>query len=189
MKIIHREEQGAPSNNTANLAAFFERHRPGGVSFCQRILRDRHAAEDIYQDACARLQVRERHSGKKDGNLTALLFTTLKNLCITHLRKRIRRNVSLEQISQGSDEAFGGSLEDVRSRPPDEQLQRREYGEQLEAALRSMDPRLKKALILKEVQGWSYQEISTELKISLSNVGVLIYRAREQLRKLLEKEL
>jgi RNA polymerase sigma-70 factor (ECF subfamily) len=70
---------------------------------------------------------------------------------------------------------------------PFEALHRREQAEALERALRSLDDRLRVAVVLRDIQGLSYNEIAETLEISLGTVKSRILRGREALKAGLQR--
>jgi RNA polymerase sigma-70 factor (ECF subfamily) len=64
-----------------------------------------------------------------------------------------------------------------------DQLEEKEMTWLIKRAIRKLPAEQKEALILREYQNLSYEQISQVLNISLENVKVTIFRAREQLRK------
>ena len=61
----------------------------------------------------------------------------------------------------------------------------REIGDQVGAALASLPLRYREALVLREVEEWSYEEIAVALGCRIGTVKSRICRGREQLRQLL----
>jgi RNA polymerase sigma-70 factor (ECF subfamily) len=55
-------------------------------------------------------------------------------------------------------------------------------------ALRSMDARMRVALVLRDIEGLSYNEIADTLQISLGTVKSRILRAREALKTRLQRQ-
>ena len=171
------------------LTAFLEDHRTRGISFCQRIVRDFHAAEDLYQEACLRLQTCELNFDKSRGDPVAMLYKTLTNLSLNYRAKSERSNVSLEIHTNSKNESVTLDVEKAGALTPEQQCLQNESHARLRMALLTLNEPQRQALVMKDVKNLSYKEIADELKVSESNVGVLILRAREQLRKLLLSSL
>jgi RNA polymerase sigma-70 factor (ECF subfamily) len=163
-------------SDVGTLADFLERNRARGTAHCRRLVADFHAAEDIYQQACLRLHRRGVDRLHDPAGCRALLYRTLTNLCRDHARAGTRSRKRLPP-PPGSP-----PLE------PDRLAQDREDLRRLESALDRLDARQRRALLLKTRTGLSYVEISSRMRVSVSNVGVLIHRAREHLRRMLGGE-
>ena len=104
----------------------------------------------------------------------SLLYTTLTNLCLDHLAWRKRRRVT------------PGTARSVRG--PAQAAEEREQVDRLNAAIADLAAHQRMALLMKTTEGLSYREIAARLRVSETNVGVLIYRARESLRRALPIE-
>jgi RNA polymerase sigma-70 factor, ECF subfamily len=86
------------------------------------------------------------------------------------------------------DGAQWDQLVDERDTPY-EALRRREQVELVTQAIRAMDERLRVALVLRDIEGLSYNEIAETLQISLGTVKSRILRGREALRARLQREV
>lgn len=140
-----------------------------------RLLGDRADADECFQDAClAALAVSRREPVR---NWRALLRRLAAARAVDLLRARYRGAGRAAMLD-------GDRLSDPRPTPP-EGAQEAELAEELRTALGRIPRRQAEAFCLHCVEDWSYQEIAGHLGVSISSVGVLIYRARERLRGLL----
>ncbi|MNJ50906.1 RNA polymerase sigma factor [compost metagenome] len=64
-------------------------------------------------------------------------------------------------------------------------LAKESYGE-FESKLALLQPRQQQAVLLYEIQGYSYQESAEYMGISLSQFKIILYRARQKLKKMRE---
>lgn len=116
------------------------------------------------------------------------LYRMCANLCIDFLRKRKRRGQ--EQILSLDETDEGGrprELPDLRYEPQKE-LERKEQRAMVREGLRRLPEEQRLILILRDVEGLSYQEISETLTIELGTVKSRIYRARARLAALLTSD-
>ncbi len=116
------------------------------------------------------------------------LYRMCANLCIDFLRKRKRRGQ--EQILSLDETDEGGrprELPDLRYEPQKE-LERKEQRALVRDGLRRLPEEQRLILILRDVEGLSYQEISETLTIELGTVKSRIYRARARLAALLTSD-
>ena len=72
---------------------------------------------------------------------------------------------------------------------PDERLLARETREHLRAAIDALPPQQRAVLTLRDVEGWSADEVCNTLAISETNQRVLLHRARAKVRRALEAYL
>jgi RNA polymerase sigma-70 factor, ECF subfamily len=69
---------------------------------------------------------------------------------------------------------------------PLEELESRELGGQIEAAIAKLRPEYRACIILRHVEDYSYDEIAEIVKLPLGTVKTYIHRARQELREYLE---
>ncbi len=116
------------------------------------------------------------------------LYRMTANLCIDFLRKKKR---------QGSEQILSLDAEEEDRRPtelpdlryePQSALEKKETLEKVQAGLQKLPHEQRLILVLRDVEGFSYQEISDALKIELGTVKSRIYRARAHLARLLTED-
>ena len=116
------------------------------------------------------------------------LYRMASNLCIDFLRKKKRRvpeqPVSLDEEEEGRRPV---ELPDLRYEPQS-QLEKKELREKVREGLQRLPEEQRLILILRDVEGFSYQEIADALKIELGTVKSRIYRARAHLARLLTED-
>ena len=152
-----------------------ERHEPVVRRVAARIV-GREDAEDVSQDALLRAFHRlPRYRG--DGAFRAWLLQITHNAAVDHLNRR--RPESLE-TSEREEER----VHEV-ARLPAERLESRERIERLERKLRALSPDHRAVLVLRDVEGLSYDEIATITAAPLGTVKVRLHRARRDLIEIL----
>src|SRR5947209_19073415 len=97
-----------------DIAAILEPHIPGLRRYAWALLRDREAADDLVQD-CLEHALAGWHMRRRDGNPKAWLFTILRNLYVSELRRRSRRGTRADVEEADSAEALHDS--DPERRP------------------------------------------------------------------------
>lgn len=140
-------------------------------------LRDIHESEDLMIEAFSRVFARERPI-RGDGAFKAYLYKTARNLALRHLHKH--RFLQLR-------------LEDVDFDLPDDVLtdtglildERRRY---LYAALEKLKAEYREALYLVYFEEMHYREAAAVMGKSEQQITKLVYRGKQRLRTLLEKE-
>lgn len=129
-------------------------------------------------------------------------YTILKRLAFNFRRDRTRRNrhVARGNDSPGSlsvDTQFDVSslngftsewLEPVENSSPEDVFQRKEESRQLATALACLAVGDREVIVLKDLDGYKYNEISELLSIPVGTVMSRLYTARKRLKEQLEKE-
>ena len=173
-------------------AAFRElirRYERPVFSLVYRMVRDRETAEELAQDTFVKaLNNIERYS--PEFKLSSWLFKIANNLAIDHLRKARLRTVSL---SGSPDAATASEVEatsfEIAGHEPTalEALEARELGGAIERAIGRLRPEYRACIIMRHVEGRSYEEIASTLDLPLGTVKTYIHRARLELRKMLDE--
>jgi RNA polymerase sigma-70 factor (ECF subfamily) len=153
-----------------------------------RMVRDREMAEDLAQDTFIKvLNNIDRY--RPEFKLSSWLFKIANNVTIDHLRRRQLATVSLDGSphAQTAAEAQATSL-DVESRGESalEAIESRELGTAIELAIGKLRPEYRSCILLRHVEGRSYEEIAATLDLPLGTVKTYIHRARHELREALE---
>ncbi|MDD5656379.1 MAG: sigma-70 family RNA polymerase sigma factor [Elusimicrobia bacterium] len=142
------------------------------------------AAQEIFLKAYQGLA---RFAG--DSAFSTWLYRIASNHCLDLLRRRNRvKTESWDALLESEGERIGRLLE----APPDEQ-RRREDADLVERVLSCLPAEQRLALVLREVQGLSYEEIAGAMACSLDSVKARLRRARQdfadRLRHFLDPEL
>ena len=72
---------------------------------------------------------------------------------------------------------------------PEQRLLARETQGQLRLAIDALPPSQRKVMLLRDVEGWSAEEVCTSLQLTEINQRVLLHRARSKVRQSLEQSL
>lgn len=118
-------------------------------------------------------------SFRGESSFSTWLYRLASNACVDLLRREGRRAaVSLDDRELNFDIASS-----VPS--PQEEAERRELGEQIEAGLRALPPEYRAVLVLREIQQLRYDEIAEALGLDAGTVKSRISRGRKRLRAFL----
>jgi RNA polymerase sigma factor (sigma-70 family) len=142
------------------------RYRPQLVAYAAAIVPEHHA-EDVVQEALTRAH---GGLGRNDGEmrLRPWLYTIVRNRSLNALRD--------EPVHTHLDENYDGVPQ------PPEVAARREELAALTAGLKELPEQQREALVKRELEGRSHEEIGASLGVSAGSVRGLIYRARATLR-------
>lgn len=141
----------------------------GLFRFVLKNLKDRHKAEDIVQDSYERLW---KNIDNVDGaKVKAYLFTTAYHTMIDRLRKEKRETYSSDR--KGPEASHEINYSDL--------------GEILKEAVSRLPEVQRMVLLLRDYEGYSYQEVGEIAGLTESQVKVYIYRARLFLKNYIGK--
>jgi RNA polymerase sigma-70 factor (ECF subfamily) len=147
---------------------------------CLRMLASTQAAEDVTQEVfLAAYRSMESYRG---GIFRAWLLRIAANACTDELRRRRRR----PQVSLDDDSAGGEPLNlPDQSESPEERVLRGELSGHIQLGLMALPPDQRAAVILRDVQGLSYEEVAVALRLSPGTVKSRLSRGRAHLRDFL----
>jgi RNA polymerase sigma-70 factor (ECF subfamily) len=147
-----------------------------------RYTNSRDEAEDLTQEILIRVYRNLESYRPEAGSFQNWTLRIARNLIIDFYR-RSRRH----QQTGGSEELEAMSLSDDTSPNPQRVAEQMEAAQFLQKGLQSLPPELKEAIILRELEGLSYQEIAELLHVPEGTVKSRINRGRLELAKLLIK--
>jgi RNA polymerase sigma-70 factor, ECF subfamily len=153
--------------------ALVERHRDVVVRVAARIA-GREEAEDVSQDAFLRAFHRLARF-RADASFRAWLLQIAHNAAIDHISRR--RPEPVEEVAEDPEQTV--------ARLPAERLESRERMARLERKLRGLSPEARVVLVLRDIEGLSYEEIAAITEAPLGTVKVRLFRARRDLIEML----
>ncbi len=153
-------------------------HLDAAYDFARHLVRDAHAAEDVVQDAYLRAMKYFGSFRGTDGK--GWLLAIVRHVAYS------RRRPSMEAITAAFDE--GANAPARESDGPDAALDRDEASRRVHHALGRMPSRYREVLVLRELEGMSYEEIARVTHVPSGTVMSRLARARERLRRLLLAE-
>ena len=168
------------AGNKDCVSMIFERYKTPIFNFCLRYLGNRPDAEDATGDVFLKL-FSHQYTFDPGAKFSTWIYTIARNSCIDRIRKR-KFSVSLWFTAREDGSEGYWDIEDP-SEVSRDQLAQKEVTQSIRVGIRKLPLEQKEALILREYQGLSYEEIAKVLGCSLEKTKVLIFRARENLRK------
>jgi RNA polymerase sigma-70 factor (ECF subfamily) len=167
--------------------ALVVRHQSRVFAVAGGILRNREDVEDIAQQVFFKAYFSLKRFDQRAAFSTWLYKITV-NECWDVLRKRKVRPLVLEvDLSEEQSRQYQAAEQLSDGRPDaSEQLASRERVDQLLGCLEERD---RSMLVLKEVQGFSVEEIAEILEINANTVKVRLFRARQRIAESLKRRL
>jgi RNA polymerase sigma-70 factor (ECF subfamily) len=135
-------------------------------------------AEDVVQEACVRAY---SAIASARGNPRAWLFTIVRNTAFTWLAKNRPKSVVVTDDEALFEKAGLEMVDRSHESTPEAVLIAKADAERLQLAIASLPLPYREALVLREIEGLSYQEISSVMSIPIGTVMSRLARARSQL--------
>ena len=139
-------------------------------------------AEDLTQEILIRVYQNLKSYRPDAGSFQNWILRVARNLIIDHYRQ-VRRYPQ----TGGSDQLEAAPVADDKMPDPERTAEQREAAQFLEGGLQSLSPELKEAIILRDIEGMTYQDIADLLNVPEGTVKSRINRGRIELAKLLTK--
>lgn len=175
-------------------AAFEElvkRHQRTVYALLYQLAPDWNDTGDLAQEVFIRVW-RSINNLRNPASFRSWLSQIVTNLFYDELRKRPRRlpTVSMDEAI-GDDESSEGLTRDIAdtSALPDDIVLNREMSEVIRQAMGTLPEQFRTAIVLREVEGLSYEEIGLLTKTEMGTVKSRIARARSKLQELLKPYL
>lgn len=126
----------------------------------------------------------------RGGSFRSWLLRIVTNACYDELRRRKRRPAtSLEamtEYSEGSDSDDPATL-GTQSVGPETEAERGELSAAIQECINNLSPEFKVVVVLVDIQGYDYQEVSDVIDRPLGTVKSRLARARAKLRQCLQR--
>ena len=188
----YREEDAVPDLESCDnlgedaFEEIFQRHRSMVFNLTYRILGDREEALDVSQEVFFSVY-RKLPKFRGESSLRTWIYriaiNRASNRCRWWNRLRRRGTVSLDEHLSGDDaRSFADCLESAGHNPEDALLIR-ERQRQIARSLVHLPLQQRIAVIMRDIEGLSYEEIAVLLRISLGTVKSRIARGREELNR------
>ncbi len=173
--------------DAAAFEALVTRYQTRLISVLQHITHGRESAEDMAQEVFMRV-FRSRKSYQPKAKFSTWLFTIANNVALNAQRRRSRRK-EVNVVAQ-SGESQQPNLENMAKEAsalmPARQLAQAEMAEVVRNAIETLSERQRMALLLSKFEHMCYADIATTMDLSVEAVKSLLFRARENLRQILE---
>jgi len=188
--VPDRAQQGSQPTDEELIARFqnddayafdllVRRYKDPLLNFIYRFLGDLVEAEDIVQETFFRVY-KNKHYYKEVAKFSTWIYTIAGNLAKTELRRRKRRRVfSIHKETAAEKEL---ELPDLQS-DPEKEVNTIVTEKIIQKAITSLPQKFRQVIVLRDIQGFSYEEISSIIKVPLGTVKSRVNRARLKLQE------
>ena len=154
------------------------RYKDKLTNFVFYFLKDEEHSEDIVQETFIRLY-EKKHYYKEIAKFSTWIYTIARNLANTELRKKSRTKIMyLSQMSNYKKDY------DLKSSDPElnKNIENEFLMKEIHAAIDKLQENYKTVIVLRDIQGLDYEQISNIIGVPLGTVKSRINRARLQLQ-------
>lgn len=187
IKLVSFSQKGDPSA----FELLVKKYEKKMLNISYRMLGNYEDACDVVQDSFI-MAYKKINEFKGESNF----LTWLTKIVVNHTKNRIKKIQITRRTEPFSlDNPTGANSENSRIEPsgndplPDETVEMNEVRNGIYFCLKSLNLHLKEIAVLRDIQGYTYEEISAILKISDGTVKSRIARARTLLKECLKKRI
>jgi len=163
--------------------ALVKRYKDPLMNYVFRYVGDRNVCADIVQETMIKFYL-NKDSYKSFAKFSTWIYTIAGNLAKNELKRRKRRNIL--SLSNNDNDEQPLQIEDSSILQPDAILDGKIKNEIIQKALLKVRPVYRDVVILRDIQGFSYEEIAEIKDLSIGTVKSRINRGRTKLQKLLK---
>jgi RNA polymerase sigma-70 factor, ECF subfamily len=183
----------AKGGDASAFRQIFERYRRRAYALALGVVHNPDAALDVVQEAFLRAH---RHLDGFEGNASVYtwLYRIVMNAAIDQLRKQGRsKTVDYDDAvahleSEAPADAAALVPQMLRGNPAKE-IARREIREKIDEALAQLSPNHRAVLVMREIDGLSYEEMAKVMKCSKGTIMSRLFHARKNMQRLLVDSL
>ena len=180
-RFIYSDEQLISLFQGGDENAYIElvnRYKDKLINFIFNYLGDLESSEDVVQETMIKLY-QKKHYYKEIAKFSTWLYTIAKNLANTELRKRKQRKTTLLSQFSKDDKTYELPSNDPE---PGQEIQTDIVNKIIRDAVDQLSEKFKIVIVLRDIQGLSYEDISEIINVPIGTVKSRINRARLQLQ-------
>ena len=180
-RFIYSDEQLMSLFQGGDENAYIElvnRYKDKLINFIFNYLGDFESSEDVVQETMIKLY-QKKHYYKEIAKFSTWLYTIAKNLANTELRKRKQRKTTLLSQFSKDDKTYELPSNDPE---PGQEIQTDIVNKIIRDAVDQLSEKFKIVIVLRDIQGLSYEDISEIINVPIGTVKSRINRARLQLQ-------
>ena len=169
-----------------------ERYQRKVYAVALGMLKDKEEALDVSQEAFVKVYKYLEHF-KGDASFYTWLYRITVNICIDVLRRRQASGGEAvefdESVRLDTSEAHIGALGSRLGTNPQKSALRKELAQKIQEALAQVPEKHRAILLLREVEGMSYEDLARTLEIPKGTVMSRLFHARAKVQKILGEYL
>jgi RNA polymerase sigma-70 factor (ECF subfamily) len=177
----------AQAGNRGAFRQLVERHQRRAFSVALGLVRDENDAREIVQDAFLRA-FKNLPTFQGGSSFFTWLYRIITNLSIDLMRKPGRQTVDLDEsrlAAEDSAETDFPTLGRQVGADPSEAIRRTEIAARLQTALDALPTYHRAVIVLREVEGMSYEEMARAMGVSKGTIMSRLFHARQKLQRAL----
>lgn len=188
VSLLQHEEvaliEKAKNGDVESFELLINVYQKKAFNIAYRMLGNLEDANDVTQEALVKVY-RSIHNFKGNSSFSTWLYSIVNNACIDFIRKN--RKVNLLYI----DKEYGETNYKIEIgdeiNTPESLFEKNEIKQMVHDAINQLNYEQRNIIILRDIQGFSYQEIAEMINVSLGTVKSRINRARSSLKDIINE--
>jgi len=181
----HDLVQRVQAGDSAAFRALFDKYHRRAFAVAMGVVKNEDDALDAVQEAFVKVH-RSIHKFEGSSSFYTWLYRIVMNASIDHVRRTSRRK-SLDfderTLHEESEVAGDGALvPHVADANPGKTMLRRELGSAIQAALQELPEHHRAVIVLREIEGMSYEEMAVALDVPKGTVMSRLFHARKKMQ-------
>lgn len=185
--LQHREDvliEKAKAGDVKSFEELISNYQNRAFNIAYRMLGNLEDANDVTQEALIKIY-RSINKFKGNSSFSTWLYSIVNNVCIDFIRKHRKAKILYIDENQ-KQEGYQREIPD-KMNTPECLFEKKEIKEMVHDAINQLNYEQKTIIILRDIQGFSYQEIAEILNISEGTVKSRISRGRNNLKLILHE--
>jgi len=181
--LIGKAQQG----DTAAFRRLVERHQRRAFAIALALVRDENDARELVQDAFLRVH-KSLPTFQGGSSFFTWLYRIITNLSIDLHRKPGRQTTDIDDARLELDESRDSDfplMARVDGADPHDVVRRKEIAARVQAALDALPSYHRGVIVMREVEGLSYEEMAVAMGVSKGTIMSRLFHARQKLQKAL----
>ena len=181
----HDLVQRVQAGDTAAFRALFDKYHRRAFAVAMGVVKNEDDALDAVQEAFVKVH-KNIHKFEGSSSFYTWLYRIVMNVSIDHVRRTSRRkNLDFDEraLHEESQVAGDGALvPSVTNANPGKAALRRELGIAIQAALQELPEHHRAVIVLREIEGMSYEEMAKTLDVPKGTVMSRLFHARKKMQ-------
>jgi len=165
--------------------ALFDKYHRRAFAVAMGVVKNEQDAMDAVQEAFVKVH-KNIHKFEGSSSFYTWLYRIVMNVSIDHIRKTSRRkHLDFDERSIREDDNVAGDgalLPSVAHANPGKAALRKELGEAIQSALQELPEHHRAVLVLREIEGMSYEEMAETLEVPKGTVMSRLFHARKKMQ-------
>jgi RNA polymerase sigma-70 factor (ECF subfamily) len=177
----------AQAGDRAAFRKLVERHQRRAFAIALHLVRDENDARELVQDAFLRVY-KSLPTFQGGSSFFTWLYRIITNLSIDLIRKPGRKATDLDDARLEIDESKEADfpfLSRVDGADPNDVVRRKEIAARLATALEALPPYHRGVIVMREIDGLSYEEMAEAMGVSKGTIMSRLFHARQKLQRAL----